>query len=182
MKSVKLTILMLLFSVITFAQKFNPEIKDGTTMSSYVVMSGSEIEVGLSISSNDSGVGINWVVVGFGEGTFQMSKEAVEKGTKMYGGQPLPGITTLSSNETFALISKAAFKSLKETKAFTYNGFNFINKTSTESVKINGQEADVIFVGTEQGGVNLWILNNPEFPLIIKSNGLPIDLYISDIR
>lgn len=167
---------------IGFAQKVNPAIKDGTTMGAYAFMQGSEIEVVFTVSKNDNGIGMKWAVLGFGEGVFQMSDAAIENGKVMFAGQPTPGVNTLNDNETFGIISKSAFKALKEQNAFVYNNIKFINKMPAESVKLNGQDADVFQVEAEQGGMKLWILNNPDFPLIVQSAGMPIDLVITSIK
>lgn len=182
MKTLKLSFLMLLLSSITFAQKFNPEIKDGSTMGAYAIMGGDEIEVVFTLSKSDNGVGMKWAVLGYGEGVFQMSKAAVENGKSIFAGQPAPGVVTLGDHETFGLVSKSAFKQLKEQNTFEYNSFKFFNKVLSETVKLNGKEADVMHVVSENGAMKLWILNNPDFPLIVQSSGMPIDIIVTDIK
>ncbi|MCZ4224912.1 hypothetical protein [Pedobacter rhodius] len=166
------------------AQRTVPEIKTGTVMYATAFVQGQEFPLLLTIKSTTAPVSIGWSVDGYGEGAFEMSSKSVESGTQLLAvSQPALGVTKIADTETFGIISKAAFKTLVDTKTFTYGGAKFKIKTpETAAVKINGKEADVFHVISEDGKQELWILNNAAFPLIVQSIGQATDITISEIK
>ena len=183
MKKIMLTIAALVLAFTTFAQKTLPQIKAGTTFSCSAFVQGQEFPLSLSVKSMDGPVAIAWSVDGYGEGTFEMSKKAADSANKMLVvTQPATGVTKLSDNETFGLISKAAYKSLIDNKEFTYSGMKFKTKTPATAFKVGGKEMDVAHVVSENGSLELWILNHPNFPFIVQSSGMPTDIIVLEIK
>ena len=184
MKPFLLSLLCVCIFFTANAQKKLPEIKLGTVMYATALVNGSEFPVVLSIKSLSAPLSIGWSVDGYGEGSFEMSTTAVENATNLSSsGQPALGVTKLNDNETFGIISKASYKSLAETKAFTYSGLKYKTKTDDSTpFKFGDQEIDVTHVISEDGKTELWILNNPTLPLILRSVGLETDISISEIK
>ena len=183
MKKILLILLGLSLSVATFAQKFNPEIKKGTAIQCAGYRGGQEFPLTLTIKSMSSPVVIAWEVPNYGEGSFEMTDKALESSTKMWvGGNPSMDVTKLPEDQTYGLISKAAYKTLMETKTFTYSGMKFNIKADAKPMQINGKDADVTNIVSENGKFELWILNNPNFPLIVQSAGMPIDIVATEIK
>ncbi|WP_316831181.1 hypothetical protein [Pedobacter aquatilis] len=166
------------------AQKTVPEIKAGTVMYAGAFVQGQEFPLILTIKSLTAPVSIGWSVDGYGEGAFEMSAKAFESATELLAvTQPALGVTKLSDKETFGIISKSAFKTLSDTKAFTYSGVNFkVKSPETAALKISGKEVDVFHVVSEDGKQELWILNNAAFPLIVQSVGQATDIAVSEIK
>ncbi|UKT65693.1 hypothetical protein [Pedobacter mucosus] len=184
MKKTILSLLLLSVFTLAKAQKSLPEIKVGTTMQASAFVNGSEFPLQLSIKSLAAPVSIGWSVDGYGEGSFEMSDKALESATNMSAnGQPALGVTKLTDNETFGLISKAAYKSLSESKTFTYGGVKYSLKIpDTKPMKVDGKDADVTHVVSEDGKMELWILNNPALPLIFQSSGMATDIVINSVK
>jgi hypothetical protein len=182
MKKVFLTLLSLSFFTIAFAQKTLPEIKDGTRMIASVFVSGQEYPVTFTVKSSKAPVNIAWSLDGYGDGDFVISEKGLEAGNSIYMAQPGLGSTKLSDTETYGLISKSAYKSLIDTKGFTYNGMKFKVKTDAAVMKIGGKEIDASVVSSEDGKLTLWILNNPNLPFIVQTAGMPIDLVVTEIK
>ncbi|MFC4211293.1 hypothetical protein ACFOWA_08885 [Pedobacter lithocola] len=166
------------------AQKTVPEIKTGTVMSANAFVQGQEFPLVLTVKSITAPVSIGWSVEGYGDGAFEMSAKALESGTQFLPvTQPALGVTKLGDNETFGVISQAAFKTLSDTKAFTYGGAKFKVKTpDTAGIKIGGKDVDAIHVVSEDGKLELWVLNNPSFPFVVQSVGQATDIVITDIK
>ena len=183
MKKILLTLISLSLFTISFAQKTLPEIKKGSALSSSVFVSGQEYPLTLTIKSLSGPVSIGWSVDGYGDGSFEMSDKALESATKMSAvAQPALGLTKLGDDETFSLISKAAYKTLADTKEFTYNGIKFKVKASPTPMKIDDKEIDVTHVVSADGKFEFWILNNPTFPLVVQSTGMPTDIVVNSIK
>ncbi|WP_199139294.1 hypothetical protein [Pedobacter sp. ASV12] len=166
-----------------FAQKFMPEIKAGTTLNATVFVQSQEVPVTFTIKRIETPITLAWFVDGYGEGAFELSQKAYESGKEIYTQQPPQGTTKLSDSETYGLISKDAYKSLTANKSFTYNGLKFKPKeTGLNPMKLDGKEIDATQVASEDGKIELWILNNPNFPLILQSAGLGLDVVIHEIK
>ncbi|MDN3587095.1 hypothetical protein QWY86_10475 [Pedobacter aquatilis] len=166
------------------AQKFVPEIKTGSQITATAIVGGQEFPLALKIVSATAPYSIGWGVDGYGEGSFEMSEKAFSNGTELLQvSQPALGVTKLSDAQTFIVISKDAFKTLVDKKSFTYGGQNFKIKTpASAAIKLNGKEVDVFHVANDNASQELWILNNPAFPLIIQSTGQATDIVMSEIK
>ena len=183
MKKIFLTLLSLSLFVTVYAQKTLPEIKAGTTIGGSAYTQGQELPLVLTLKSLKDPFSMEWSVDGYGDGTFEMSNKALESATQMYSQTPGLGLTKLADNETFGLISRAAYKAFIDTKTLTYNGLKFKTKTSgSNPLKIGGKEIDLSHLVSEDGRIELWVLNNPDFPLLLQSTGLPIDIAMTAIK
>lgn len=183
MKKLFLFFLLSGLSTVLFAQKLNPVIKDGTTMNANVFVQGQAYPLMLTIKSVKAPVSLAWSVEGYGDGEFVMNEKAMESGSAFFLNQPDLGTTKLGDSETYGLISKNAFKSLTENKTFTYNKIKFNLKTPDPNpVMIGGKEVDALRVSSEDKKLELWILNNPDFPFILQTAGMPFDTAVIDIK
>jgi hypothetical protein len=184
MKSLLLSLLCVCLFSVANAQKTLPEIKVGTIMYATAYVNGSDIPVELSIKSLSAPLSIGWSVEGYGDGSFEMSEKAAESAMNISAsGQPALGVTKLGDNETFGVISRTAYKTLAASQTFTYSGIKYKVKTpDTTPFKLGSKEIDVTHVVSEDGKVELWILNNPALPLILNSSGLDTDISISEIK
>jgi hypothetical protein len=183
MKKIFLTVLGLTLFTGAFAQKSLPELKKGTVLEASGYMNGQQFPLTFTIKSLASPASLGWAVDGYGEGTFEMSDKALDSAMKMMvGSQPSQGVTKLADDQTYGLISKSAYKTLIDTKALTYSGVKFKVKADAKPMKINGKDADVTYIVSEDGKLEYWILNNPAFPIIVQSAGMPIDIVVTTIK
>jgi len=172
---------------VLFAQKFVPQIGIGTKLNYHIVAttSGQEIPLTLSIISLNDPMKLKWDLPGLGTGSFLIPLKALESGTKMRLEEPSPDQSTLfKDNETIMFISKNSFSDLTKNQTFTLNKIIFIVKPSDTPFQINDKEADVIHAATANGKVEIWILNNPNFPVICKLTGNPagIDFDLKTVK
>lgn len=184
MKRLLISLLCLGFFITAQAQKVLPEVKVGTVLYCSAFVQGQELPLILTLKSIAGPVSIGWSVDGYGDGSFDMSAKALENANQFsVPTQPALGATKLGDTETFGFLSKAAYKSLMETKTFTYGGMKFKIKSSDASaMKIGGKEMDVSHVESEDGKLQLWILNNPNLPLMLQTAGLATDILVVDIK
>ncbi len=184
MKKIILTLIAFAFSVNLYAQKILPELKNGSVLTCSAYVSGQEFPLLLTIKSTTGPVSIAWAVDGYGEGTFEMTTKALESATKLAAvSQPALGATKLSDEETFAIVSKAAYKSFVDKKVLTYSGMNFkVKSPDSNPMKLGGKEVDAAHVVSEDGKIELWILNNPNFPFILQSAGLATDIVVVAVK
>jgi hypothetical protein len=186
MKKLSIVLSFMIAALGVFAQKYVPKFKAGSTIDYMVAYQGQDIPFGLTVKSTGDPLILQWDIDNYGSGTFEMTAKAVQSGTKMGLSQPAPGVANkLGDNETFSLISKAALESLSKTKAFEYGGTKYTDKTDAAvPFKINGKDADVYHVISTDGKHEMWILNNPDLPLVCKTKGNPsgIDVQLAAIK
>lgn len=187
MKTIYAFALMLCLTATAFAQKYVPQIKNGTVLnySAHSRAFGQDIPLTLTLTSIAAPVQMKYSVPQLGNGTFEMSAKAMESGKKMAIKEPqIDGITKLKDDETLAVLSKNTFNNLTTNKTFELNGQKFTVTADTAAYKINDKEADVFYAVTANGKTKLWVLNNPDFPLICKLQGGPqgIDLSLNSIK
>ena len=176
-----------LYSV-AFAQKYIPVIKQGTVINydAYSVGLGQHIPLVLTVKSLGDPVVLQWDVEGYGTGTFEIPAKAMQTGTKLVFKQPNPdGVTKLKDNETIIVLSQSIFNGLVKDKAFELSGQQFTTVTDTTTYTLNNKPADVLHAKTANGKNEIWVLNNPGFPLIYrgKSNaGSGIDITLTGVK
>lgn len=187
MKIIYAFALIFCINAATFAQKYVPQIKTGTVFnfSAYSKAFGQDVPLTLTVLSITAPFQLKFNVPQLGIGTFEMSAKAMESGKKMAFKEPeIDGVTKLKDDETLAVLSKNTFTNLTTNKTFELNGQTFNVTADTSPYKINDKEADVFYAVTANGKTKLWILNNPDFPLICKLEGGPqgIDLSLNSIQ
>ncbi|HEY0176939.1 MAG TPA: hypothetical protein VGC08_11210 [Pedobacter sp.] len=186
----KIVICLFLFSLVCIrseAQQSVPVIKAGTRIDYKYSLYGQSSVIGVTVKSVTDSIELEWNMRGYAFGSYLISGTGFENGTKINFIQPAPQtVLRLAPDETFAVISKAAFKALKKDKKFVYNNTTYVLKDDNKDkpFKSGDQELDVLHVtGLEEAG-DMWILNNPGFPLIcqFKNNPLGINFTVTAIK
>lgn len=187
MKLFCVLLLTVCLNVSAFAQKYLPQIKAGTVLNytAYHKAFGQDVPLTLTVLSIAAPIQLKFFVPQLGSGIFEMSAKAIENGKKIAIKEPaMDDVTKLKDDETLAFLSKNTFKNLTTNKTFELNGQTFTVSADATPFKINDKEADVFYAATANGKTKLWILNNPNFPLICKLTGGPqgIDLNLLSLK
>ena len=183
-----LCLFSLIFQYIS-AQQIVPPIGVGTKLNYRFFLYGQTLPVNLIVKSMVDTVKFDWNIRGYAYayGSYLISAKAFQKGRKINFIQPeYQKVLLLADDETFAIISKAAFADLMKDKRFVYNNTTYVLKDDMKEnpFKLGSQNLDLLHVvGLEEPG-ELWILNNQEFPLIcqIKDNPLGINFTLVEIN
>jgi len=170
-----------LLSFLASAQQPSPPIKAGTKIDYKFFLYGQTVPVTLTIKSMMDDVVLDWYIRG-GVGSYLIPAAAFENGTRLNFIQPAQNtVIKLGAEETFALISKSAFSTLKKDKKLVYNNTTYILRENEPLFQAGGLQLDVLHVvGQEESG-DLWILNNPDFPLICQVSNNPLGINFSMI-
>lgn len=169
------------------AQQPGTTIKPGTKLDYKFFLYGQTVAIGMTVKSVTDSVQLDWNLRGMAFGSYLVSKEGFENGNKLNFIQPTAStVLRLAPDETFAVISKSAFRTLKKDKKFVYNNTTYVlkNDKNEPAFKAGDRELDVLHVvGVEEHG-ELWILNDPSFPLIcqVKNNPVGINFIIAGIK
>lgn len=186
MKKMSVLAISIMTGMSVFAQKYVPQINAGTQMGYTISMNGEKIAFLLNVNSIVDSVKMTWEVAKYGTGTYVMAAKSLENGKKMCLQAPQPDeVTKLADSETMAFISKTAFKSMAKNQTMEFDDLKYVlAQTETSPIKIGNRELDVLHAISTDGKNEMWILNNPDFPLICKTkNGtLGADLTLNYIR
>lgn len=170
MKQIQLAPLFILFTTTVFAQNYVPVIKEGAVLNynAHLKNVGRDIPISLTIKSLGDPTNVQWHVDGLGTGVFAVSAKAQESGTKIAIRTPAADdVTKLKDDETFVTVSKATFNSMIKNEPFELNGMKFtVAANDTTIYKINNKTTSVLHAVSANGKGQLWVLNNPDFPLI----------------
>jgi hypothetical protein len=180
-------VIAIAISHIAIAQKYLPKIGTGTVLNYNVLStaSGQQIPLTLSFISLNDPMKFKWNLPGLGTGSFLIPSKALESGTKMRLEEPAPNVDTkFKDDETVMFISKSTLADLIKNQAFSINRIKFTVTPAVTPYQINGQDADTFHAVTANGKVEIWVLNNPDFPLICKLTGNPagIDFDLKSIK
>ena len=125
----------------------------------------------------DGGMNYNWGIERNGKwqsGTFRMLPRAMADGNMMSFLQPIDGEdVTLPANETYNILSDKAFKDLKTSGKCLYNGVEFVKK---------GEADGLIHIAENVDGSEMWILDNADFPIVMKMKGNPLGMNWEGVR
>lgn len=169
----------LLLNVTLYAQNSQPAFNTGTKFDYALDFNGQNLEYDLTLKSTVAPLVLEWNVPTYGTGTYQLSQKGLQSGTMLNFDQVSPGSATqLKDNETVIMISKDSFSSLQKNGTFSYTGATFSKKPEASPlvISVKGKPLDLIHVATADGVTELWILNNPDFPLIAKIKGNPLNV------
>ena len=112
-------------------------------------------------------------------GTFTLTGKALENAECMSFLQPVDGehLTLPDSMTYHVILSKKAFADLKSNGTFTYDGIRYDAEPATETFTYGqGQTCPLIHVHDTAEGADMWILDNPDFPLICKMINNPLEI------
>jgi hypothetical protein len=179
----------LLFSAAGVArgQLYSPAIRTGTSLNYTFYLHGQQVSFDLGIKQLTDTLVFSWNIRGLAGGTYIITPAALNKADKMSFTQPVAGAgILLADNETFCMISKMAFSNLVKDHRFAYDNTVYLYKddTALSPVILEGRPLDLLHVVAQDETTELWVLNNPAFPLIckIRGNVLGIDCLLKAVK
>lgn len=187
MKSRYYLLLPMFFSVAAKAQMLKPVIKAGTTFYYTFELNGQHASFEISIKKFMDTLTMGWKIRGLANGLYIITPAAWQNADMLYFAQPeLFSTIKLKDNETYLMLSKNAFHNLLTKKSFIYNNtvYTLANDLKTNAFKLGNDTLDVIHITAKNETTELWILNNPDFPMIcqIKGNPLGINIELNTIK
>ncbi|WNH09098.1 hypothetical protein [Thalassobellus suaedae] len=118
--------------------------------------------------------------------SIKMMPEAVKSGIELsYNQGEYSPVMNLKSTETFFMVSKSAYQDLLKNGQFVYNNTTYVLDKSEEKIPvvIDGKPIPTWHVVAQIDETEIWILQNPELPLLCKmtKNPLGINFTLTDI-
>ena len=176
------------FSHAQQAVKIKPELKTGTIIEYELDAQGQTLPLFIKVSSiGEDGIVFDYDMSNGMAGKFINSKLNLEKGNSLNWDQPVPGEERkLADNQTIAILSRTFLKELLLNKKSNYDGLELTLKDQPKGSEFfsGGKELDVVYAESSDGSTRYWILNNADFPILMKIDGNPtgINLTCKDIK
>jgi hypothetical protein len=177
----KNTILMILFCAIYqigTAQTYIPTIKNDTQLNYVCKLHGQTRTLTLTSKFKDDTLVLNLETRGVKSSVVTLP-EALKKGTELsYSQGEFAPVLNLKPTETFFMISQSAYQDLLKNDKFIYNNTTYVlNKDADkDNVVIDGKSVDALHVIAQIDETEMWIVKNPEFPLICKITKNPLGI------
>ncbi len=182
----------ILFSTLLQAQqqinKVKPQLKAGMVLDYEVFTDGQAIPLVLKIFSvGEEGIVFDYEWQNSSIGKFINSKNNLENGILLNWDAPVPGEERiLEDNQTIAILSRPFLKELKRESLARYDGFDlYLTEAPKGSeIVVDGKLIQTLYAQTRNGATRYWILDNDEFPLLLKIEGnvIGVDLALKNLR
>lgn len=107
------------------------------------------------------------------------TSQALKNGNALsYNQGEYAPVLNLKPNETFFMISQSAYQDLVKNNKFIYNKTTYVldQNTDKKSVEIEGKPVEALHVIAQIDETEMWIVKNPEFPLICKLTKNPLGI------
>ena len=178
MKNTILTILFCgIFQMVT-AQNYIPTIKNNTELHYICKLHGQTRTLTLTTKIADDKLVFDLDTRGV-KSSIVTLPEALKNGTELsYNQGEFAPVLNLKPTETFFMISQSAYQDLLKNDKFIYNNTTYIldkNEDKNGAV-IDGKSTDVLHVIAQIDETEMWIVKNPEYPLICKITKNPLGI------
>ena len=93
-------------------------------------------------------------------------------------------VIVLKPTETFFMISQSAYQELLKNGKFIYNNTNYVldNNVDKNPVVIDGKTVDALHVVAQIDETEMWIVKNPDYPLICKMTKNPLGINFTLVK
>ena len=168
--------------------KYLPEVKQGSRLSYIALSQGQETPILISVDSlAPAFIKLGWSIEGLGSGGWIMKEASLQRSKRGWWNEPASGTDLeIPDDQAVLLISKSQWENIQKNKKAEYEMEEFQVKEAAEAdqLKLNGKVVDAILLGSADGNTRLWILNNPSFPVLLKTEGnkVGIDIELREIN
>ncbi len=169
MKNIIATFLFFAFYQTGISQNYIPTIKNNTELNYVCKLHGQTRTLTLNAQLENGGLAFKLDTRGV-KSTIVMLPEAVKNGTELSFNQgEYAPVLNLKPTETFFMISRSAYQDLLKNGLFVYNNTTYVlDKKNNNDFSIDGKLVDALHVIAQIDETEMWIVKNPEYPLICK--------------
>lgn len=184
MKNIILAILFCTTYQFGFSQNYVPSIKNNTGLSYVCKLHGQTRTLTLLTKTTKDTLVFGLETKGV-KTNIVTSQKALKKGDALSFNQgEYSDVLILKPNETFFMISQSAYQDLVKSKKFVYNNTTYIldEKNDKSNVDLEGKSIDAFHVVAQIDETEMWIIKNPDFPLICKMTKNPLGINFTLVK
>jgi hypothetical protein len=190
MKNIYIVLLLLAGLSANARQNAGNEIGQGTALDYTVFIPGQQILFQIIVDAiSADNVSITWsmAIPETVKGRYRMDKRSLDSAAYWYWTEPRDGDDVLlPPDQTFVIISRAAWNELNSKNEMTYDGVKFIVKKDTANgiFTAGNLKLNCFYLESSTGGSKIWLLKNAAFPIVLKyeGNGKGADFQLADMR
>lgn len=184
MKNILATIIFCsLFQMVT-AQSYIPTIKNNTALQYVCKLHGQTRTLMLTAKMATDTLVLDLDTKGV-RSSIRIMPEGLKKGNALNFNQgETSDVIVLKPTETFFMISQSAYQDLLKNNKFIYNNTTYVldEKADKNSVVIDGKTVDALHVVAQIDETEMWIVKNPDFPLICKMTKNPLGINFTLVK
>ena len=184
MKNILAAFLFLAFYQTGISQNYIPTIKNNTELN-YVCKLHGQTRT-LSLIAQTAGDALTFKLETRGvKSSIVMLPEAVKNGNALSFNQgEYAPVLNLKPTETFFMISRSAYQDLVKNNSFVYNNTTYVldKNEDKNGVSIDGKLIDALHVIAQIDETEMWIVKNPDFPLICKIAKNPLGINFTLVK
>jgi hypothetical protein len=184
MKNIILAFLFLAFYQTGRSQNYIPTIKNDTELHYVCKLHGQTRTLQLTAETADNALAFKLETRGV-KSKIVMLPEAVKNGNALSFNQgEYAPILNLKPTETFFMISRSAYQDLLKNNSFVYNNTTYVldKNEDKNGVSIDGKLIETLHVTAQIDETEMWIVKNPEFPLICKIIKNPLGINFTLVK
>jgi len=184
MKNIIAAFLFLAFYQTGTPQNYIPTIKNNTALHYICKLHGQTRT--LSLTAETAGDALTFKLETRGvKSSIVMLPEGVKNGNALSFNQgEYTPVLNLKPTETFFMISRSAYHDLVKNNSFVYNNTTYVldKNADKNGVSIDGKLIDALHVIAQIDETEMWIVKNPEFPLICKIIKNPLGINFTLVK
>lgn len=185
MKNIFLAIVFCSLFQVVKAQNYIPSIKNNTELNYVCKLHGQTRTLTLTTKMTKDTLVFNLDTKGVKNSTITIRQEALKKGNALSfnQGEDLE-VIVLKPTETFFMISQSAYQDLLKSNQFIYNNTTYALDQSVDKniVWIDGKTTEALHVIAQIDETEMWIVKNPDFPLICKMTKNPLGINFTLVK
>jgi hypothetical protein len=184
MKNIIVTIIFCSLFQMVAAQGYIPTIKNNTALHYVCKLHGQTRTLTLTAKITSDTLVLNLDTKGV-KSTITIMPEGLKNGNALSFNQgETSDVIVLKPTETFFMISQAAYQDLLKNNKFVYNQTTYVLDESADenSVAIDGKATNTLHVVAQLDETEMWIIKNPDFPLICKMIKNPLGINFTLVK
>ncbi|WP_269236214.1 hypothetical protein [Flavobacterium flavigenum] len=178
MKNTILTVFFCGLFQLMSAQSFVPTIRNNTVLHYICKLHGQTRTLTLTCNITTDALTLNLDTRDVNSNIVTTSEGLKNGNALSYNQGEYAPVLNLKPNETFFMISQSAYQDLVKNNKFIYNNTTYVldQNTDKNTVEIEGKSVDALHVIAQIDETEMWIVKNPEFPLICKLTKNPLGI------
>jgi len=184
MKNTILAIIFCTLGQMVISQNYVPSIKNNTELSYVCKLHGQTRALTLTTKIDKDTLVLNLETRGV-KSIIVISQKALKNGNALSFNQgEYSNVLTLKPTETYFMISQSAYQDLVKNKKFVYNNTTYVldEKEEKSNVAVDGKSVDTFYVKAQIDKTEMWIIKNPDFPLICKVIENPLGINFTLVK
>lgn len=184
MKNIILAFLFFAFYQTGISQNYIPTIKNNTELHYICKLHGQTRTLQLTAETADNTLAFKLETRGV-KSKIVMLHEAVKNGNALSFNQgEYAPVLNLKPTETFFMISQSAYQDLVKNNSFVYNNTTYVldRNEDKNGVSTDGKLIGALHVIGQIDETEMWIIKNPEYPLICKIIKNPLGINFALVK